>query len=284
MKFKALNQAVAFIHNQMRTTGERVHTEKWQSVEVKNNPAAEMVEILNLSFSCPMNLSIPDLQLQLNPNLPWANHHFEERMCGYPINPGVEWANWPWAGKAEESLDNGIFNHNYMERYWPKNAGYIRSPTSDAADWIEKSGNNYSRGERPVALPSNRGIRHKYGDLGDVVQLLAEEPLTRQAYLPIWFPEDTGYQNKGRKPCSLGYHFIMRNNKLHIRYDIRSCDLYRHFDDDIYMTILLAHRVLEMLETNPLWSEVELGDFTMNITSLHMFVSDFQVLYKRSPR
>ena len=27
---------------------------------------------------------------------------------------------------------------------------------------------------------------------GDVIDLLEREPFTRQAYLPIWFPEDTG--------------------------------------------------------------------------------------------
>lgn len=279
MRYHTLSQAIDFTLMRMRDEGEVVHTERWQGFDIKDNSAAKMVEVINHSFSAPINTyNLLRLQNQIQPNIPWADDHFEERMCGAPINPGVEWANWPWANKADESREAEMFNHNYMERYWPKYAGEVRKPTLDYDDWEEKHGkrnNHYA----------NQGIRHKYGDIMDVINLLVSEPMTRQAYIPIWFPEDTGYQNQGRKPCTLGYHLIMRKGKLHINYYIRSCDLTRHFRDDIYLTVRLLLRILSRLrDINPdVWFKVEPGDFTMHITSLHMFVSDYQMTFKRNP-
>ena len=66
-----------------------------------------------------------------------------------------------------------------------------------------------------------------YGDLDDVVTLLTNDPLTRQAFLPMWFPEDTGVVHGTRVPCSLGYHFMQRDGRLSITYYIRSCDIVR---------------------------------------------------------
>ncbi len=49
----------------------------------------------------------------------------------------------------------------------------------------------------PLPL-ANRGIRYRYADLHDVIDTLNKDPLTRQAYIPIWFPED-GSAMPGRK-------------------------------------------------------------------------------------
>jgi thymidylate synthase len=129
-----------------------------------------------------------------------------------------------------------------------------------------------------------RGIKYEYGDLSDVVALLSSDPYTRQAYLPIWFPEDTGGGSK-RAPCTLGYHFIMRENKLDITYYIRSCDMLRHFRDDIYLTHRLALWVItQCMARNPKWKEVEPGTFNMHITSLHIFANDWQSMFPQYTR
>lgn len=363
---------------------------RWQGVDVSKQPAAEMREMLHVNLEADLR-GIEDLQYYQNtiqPNLPWADKHFEERVCGLPINPGIEWANWPWGVNAEKSLDGPVgplmapqdwaylaglidgeatvqmhstksrpeklspriiiaqvdkpyltsvyetfnvgtlvdkkpretnlghqeitrwsitareevewvlrgvlpylglkkeraiealeyirenppketkhtrkklwgkvwpktFNHNYMQRYWPRTA---------------ENGTVF------------RGHRHEYGDLGGLVRDLAAEPDTRQAYLPVWFPEDTGDAHKGRKPCTLGYHFIMRRNKLDVVYYLRSCDFAHHFRDDVYLTIRLLHWVLtECRRINPeVWKNVQMGKFVMQITSLHMFINDFRKEY-----
>ena len=88
---------------------------------------------------------------------------------------------------------------------------------------------------------------------------------------------------KKRVPCSLGYHFIMRNDELHIVYYLRSCDFVRHFRDDVYMTIRLLLWVLEQCrlttQDHP-WDNVKTGTLTMHMTSLHIFKADYPILFK----
>jgi thymidylate synthase len=139
------------------------------------------------------------------------------------------------------------FTHTYMERFWPKVA---------------------TDGLNPV---KNRGIRYELGDFRDVINLLKNEPFTRQAFLPIWFPEDTGAVHGGRVPCTLGYHFIRRHNYLHLIYYIRSCDFFRHFNDDVYMACRLVHYIIRQLFEEGSWANVSPGTITMHITSLHIF-------------
>lgn len=253
-----------FIHN-----SNAVHTETWQGVDIYHRPEAEMRELLHVSFGVAGYDQAPGmdyLRESIKPNLPWADDHFKERVCGQPLNPGKEWANWPWARSADSHRDeNGQFNHNYMERYWPKYAGQTyEGIVPRHIKWTIK----------PI-----KGIRYKYGDLKDVVTLLSREPFTRQAYLPVWFPEDTSL-HEGRRPCTLGYHFIMRENKLDIVYYIRSCDIMRHFRDDVYLTVRLQRWILERLHVNnpEMWKNVLPGQFIMHITSLHCFIGDHTLL------
>lgn len=271
------------IRNQIRRRfieeGHWVHTERWQAIDIKNRPEAEMRELLNVSFIVPLQ-SIHSLDVwrrDIKPNIPWADDHFEERVCGYPINPGTEWKKWPWGLKAQDSLDDsGMFNHNYMERYWPRHAGKVDGPhetVKQFTDAIEPFD--------PDLLDHNYGIRWVYGDLRDLVDLLAQQPLTRQAWLPIFFPEDTGLGDGGRKPCTLGYQFMVRDNQMHIYYPLRSCDFYRHWADDVYMTVRLGLWVIEeAAKKNSFFRNVRLGSFSMHCTSLHMFRNDFISMQK----
>lgn len=252
---------------------QKVHTERWQGVDISKNPAAAMHEVLHYSFRTEMPTEDLDHYRQdIRPNLPWADDHFLERVCGEPLNPGVQHANWPFAFHGKKALAEGNgeqYSHSYMERLWPKHAGFTPGGKLDQLGTHD--------------LPTHRGVRHEYGDLMDLVKLLAEEPDTRQAYIPMFFPEDTGTVHRMRKPCSLGWGFIMRNGKLDVTYYIRSCDFYRHLQDDIYMTVRLALWVLDRArELNPeVWGSVKPGTYLMSITSLHMFVNDLKMIQKK---
>lgn len=276
-----ITRAIREAYDAMDFDGELVHTERWQATDISQKPDAQMVELLHYQLKVDMEGSLyhEDYAHAIEPNLPWADDHFEERICGYPINPGIEWKNWPWGKSAEGHREDGMFNHNYMERYWPKFASLNHVPIETKDEWFSQYG-----GPRP-SWGTTVGIRSPYGDLDDLIRLLAEEPTTRQAYFPVWFPEDTGTAHRGRKPCTLGYHFIMRKGRLDIRYDIRSCDMYRHFRDDIYLTIRLGLYILERCkDINPeVWKGVVPGTFVMNITSLHMFINDYILLFKHRP-
>jgi thymidylate synthase len=211
----------------------------WQSIKIAdNNPLVEITNVfVNLGSS-------NDLIKDTDPNLPWAMDHFEERVNGFPINPGKEYRNWPFY--EAKDLDNdrlfrskGKFSHNYMERYW----------CSDL-----------------------KGRRYQYGDLHDVMDRLRKNPNTRQAYLSVWHPEDQS-NNDVRVPCTLGYWFYKENGKINITYHIRSCDAVRHLRNDIYMTYRLLQFVCQDILEEP-------GNMYMWIGSLHCFKSDLYYINK----
>lgn len=266
-RFSSFDKAINSAYDTLKNWGQVVPVSRWQGVET----GGHFREVTFFSFEVPVHrgalrssdhpLDILDLlQVEIKPNLPWADDHFLERVSGEPLNPGEQYKNWPhWRGESEDiSLEGGKFSHTYMERFWPVYAG--------------------------GAQLENIGIRFRLGDLSDVVKLLYEDPYTRQAYVPIWFPEDTGAVHQLRVPCSIGYFFLMRNDHLHMRYHIRSCDFNRYLRDDIYMAVRLQLWMLDQLQTTELqgdheqlWVDVKPGTFIMDIDSLHVLGGDFHV-------
>ena len=242
---------------------------RWQGMDVSCKPDMQTYELLNHS-SC---VWLPDEDLEgyrkdIHPDTPWSDEHFLERICGFPLNPGIQWSKWRLATGADKSRSkDGRFNHNYMERYWPKYARKVPAATLPQPDWVE-------------GLYPHRGILYDYGDLSDVIDLLRREPLTRQAYLPVWFPEDTGTVHGDRAPCTLGYHFIVRREQLHCVYYLRSCDVINHWRNDLYLTIRLMIWVLEQLRMSSPdpWEDIGMGSLTTHITSFHCFKATFHQL------
>lgn len=104
--------------------------------------------------------------------------------------------------------------------------------------------------------------------LDDVIAELKEKPMTRQAIISIW-DLTIDNQNRGihRVPCSMYYQFIFRDNKLHVIYNMRSCDVMTHYRNDIYLAIKLLHHIAKQVG-------MEVGDFYMNIGNLHIFRRD----------
>ena len=257
-KFGRFNDVIKWTAQQMYDYSYEVHTEKWQGKEIKHDPKYTMIETLNLSFSCQMSPDIKEIGEQIKPNFAWADEHFEERVSGLPLNPPPSHVRWPYAQKNNEEF-GGLekFSHTYPERIWPKFASDI--PNSKMS-----------------------GIRYDYGDFNDVISLMYREPFTRQAFLPIWFPEDTGSVTGERVPCTIGYHFIRRGEWVHVVYYIRSCDFFRHFRDDIYLCAKKVFWLIEKLrEKDPEnWNHVKPGMLTMHITSLHAWAVEKPLLKK----
>ncbi len=249
---------------ELKDTARPVPQARWQAIDVSKKPDMRVYELENVLLSFQMPATADDAADAIAPNMPWAEDHFQERVSREPLNPGVQYKNWPhWHGQDAAMKDGEVFSHTYMERYWPR--------------WAHASG------DKVYPLISREGVRYRYGDLFDVMKLLERDPYTRQAYLPIFFPEDTGAHHRQRVPCTLGYHFMRRpdlntpyKDQLSIYYSIRSCDWFRHFRDDVYMTVRLAQWALEQLKTyaDGDWESVAIGTFTMHIYSLHYFEGD----------
>jgi len=280
MYFSTFNEAIAHATAALMSRGVEVDAGSWQGYETKGKPDLVTIELMNLAFECPIEVQtgIGDifelrdlprvLAEQIQPNLPWADDHFDERVSRIPSNPGEEYKNWPWwSGQEQVSMvaegQRPIFSHTYQERFWPTCAG------SDHPEVIADE------------VGFNVGIRYIYGDLDDVVSLLAKNPFTRQATFPIFFPEDTGAIHGGRIPCTLHYHFLLRDGRLNLWYPIRSCDLVRHFRDDVYLACRLLIWVIQELQERELrgdspqlWFGVRPGTLFFTAYSFHVHKGD----------
>lgn len=252
--------------------GLTVPSAHWQGQDVSDKPNMAPIELQNVIFEMFMPETLTQASKWIKPNLPWADDHFEERVGGFPLNPPPSAKTWPFAqaGHITHVDGDGKFSHTYPERFWPKHAGEGHPPYFC---WPEVEG------ESPANCDNgpHRGVRFEYGDLQDVVELLHTDRHTRQAYLPVWFPEDTGATEGQRVPCSLGYHFMIRQGKLHVTYLIRAVDFFRHFRDDVYMAVRLAQWVRdELVFTHE--SDIAMGNLTMHTMSMHCFQGDLLAL------
>lgn len=253
-----------------------INVGEWQSQSI----STPMRELLHASISYPMPGNIAQLARETGAHLPWAEDHFQERVGGVPLNPAPSEAWWPFASKAAEGTNlahksEGVaFSHTYPERMWPKFAEVPEGLINDGGSGYQQWGPEYI----------NRGIRFDYGDLGDLVEILIRSPMTRQAYLPIWFPEDLQAVQEGKRvPCTLGYHFTIRHHKLHVMYTMRSTDLLRHFQDDIYMAVRLAQWVCEKFNDAKEIPSLTPGTLTFHTANMHIFDADVDVIkYRKS--
>lgn len=255
---------------------------EWQSQKIDN----PMRELLHVAFEYRLPVTPEMLAKETGARMPWAEDHFLERVGGEPLNPSPSEKWWPFrqnkhdegASNADHKSEGEAFSHTYPERMWPKFANPDYMLETDRYE------NNQGR----------MGIRFDYGDLQDVVNQLFKSPMTRQAYLPIWFPEDTGAVHGKRVPCTLGYHFIIRDGKLDISYFMRSTDLLRHFQDDIYLAGRLAQWVVNELNRKwdaDAWDEyhetgasshreedtLQVGNLIFHTANLHIFEGDVDI-------
>lgn len=211
---------------------------EWQAQ--RGSQEAITLERQDMSFAIDIPESTHELVEQIQPSMPWAEEHFQERVSGVPYNPPPSAARWPYKRQdhAEHVDSQGRFSHTYPERLW------------------------------------------KLSTLSDLIVLLRERPYTRQAFIPIWWPIDgPNACTNQRVPCTIGYHFLRRGDRLKIVYYIRSCDFLRHFKDDVYMAARLCQWMCDQLNVYTTKDEhVRPGQLLMHISSLHVFEADRQIL------
>lgn len=223
---------------------------KWQAEDTD----LQTYELKNFVLETNIGSSMKEASRVCGADQPWAETHFQERISGQPLNPAPSYVDWPWHSKAEAErhVQAGVFSHTYPERIWPRTVAAGRDANEEGF-----------------------GIRFPYGDLDDLIKLLQNDPFTRQAYLPIWFPEDTGAVDGQRVPCTLGYHFIRNGPFLDVNYFLRSCDLTRHFHNDVYFTArLLQHIVSKVAVLEDNYTVPFCGDITLFVSNLHLFKND----------
>lgn len=264
--FGSFTSAIDYANTQLKNYGVMTDSGHWQGVTTDGKPDLMTKEILDMGFAVDLERAswhmptedyaewVDELASEIEPNLPWANMEFEERVGGAPKNPHDSLTSWPWwHGQTDETMNpEGQFTHTYSERFWPT---------------------------------PNKGVRFRMGNYDDVLDLLFQHPNTRQAYLPIFFPEDTGAKHSGRVPCTLGYHFLLRSSHLHCWYEIRSCDAVRHFRDDLYLAARLVGHTIETLferevhsDREQVWVDVDPGMLLFRAHSFHVHMGDYHLL------
>lgn len=227
---------------------------------MKDDTTASTHELLYMTEVISVSADILMWKELVSPNLPWAEDHFGERVGGEPLNPSPSEAWWPFArqGNAEHKVHDEKFSHTYPERFWAYDA------------WLQ---------EHPIEeyKGTKMGIRFPYGDLEDLVDVLKKNPMSRQAYLPIWFPEDLHAAVEGKRvPCSMGYHFLHNGRLLDCVYTMRSCDIVRFYRDDVYM----AGRLLQWVGRTV---GLPIGNLVLHIDNLHCFPGDRAFLESQLP-
>lgn len=276
-----------------------VHTGEWQGMNTTPSPAHATHEMQDVTLVFdPLTKDMDTIMPFIDHS--WADDHFLERVSGTPHNPAPSHVDWPYAVRGNaDHIAATKFDHTYPERFWPKHAGPDHTGYAFAPDGQVQTVDAHGQGDITDVCGGHKGIRFHYGDLNDVVDLLVQNPLTRQAYLPVWFPEDTGAGlathasgHRVRVPCTLGYHFMVRDGGLSCRYYLRSCDVYRHLSNDVYFAGMLTRWVAEEVNKRTVqgqdpnvyintWTPVRPSRLTMYIASLHAFTGDLPTIRAR---
>ena len=104
-----------------------------------------------------------------------------------------------------------------------------------------------------------------------IINELQLRPHSRQAIMTMYdrHQDMMNWGGRDRVPCSLTYQFMIRNSKLHLIYNQRSCDFIKFFGADIFLTVQLMHHVTNALDLEP-------GNFTHFLGSLHAFTGDLK--------
>lgn len=102
--------------------------------------------------------------------------------------------------------------------------------------------------------------------LHNLIGYLKKNPGGRRAFLSIWFEETDAHNRTVGDPwlpCSIGYHFMKRNGKLHMVYLMRSCNI-DWLPTDIWLATGILEHVAEKIKA-------KVGDLQVFINSLHRY-------------
>lgn len=167
--------------------------------------------------------------------LKYCKQEIKDRCSGKPLNPGNSYK--IRSDMWNKFLENNTkFSYQYAERFWTNN------------------------------------------QFKSVIDCLKNDKGTRQAVLSVWNPDLDMQSNKlgggNRIPCSLNYQFLIRNDRLHCIYHMRSNDCLGHFAIDLYCASgLMEYVVKELKETYP---NLKIGSLTYLCGSLHAFQWDLE--------
>lgn len=225
------SEMVREVERDLFEMGHRYQTKTVQAFNVENDPKFETIELFGYAY-------------QLLPG--WNKESMASAMQYMDVNE--TWANAELIERVHGTIDGT-----------PLNPGLAWRLKSDLwKPMLRKDGTfAYSYAERWQA------------QLPYVIRELTDMPTTRQAVMTMYddCKDRMNWRGHDRVPCSLTYQFAIRNGKLDLVYNQRSCDFLKFFMADVFFTVgLQAHVANEV--------GVPVGTFTHFLGSLHVFKGD----------
>lgn len=250
--FRNFPEAFSEVKRDLAEMGTNVRTASVQDKQLADTDQYDTVELMNYVYT----VTDPKFS-DLRPVQPWADAEWKERKSGaqgVPCNPGNA-----WQLRSEEEGDN-ITWEDYLE--------IDGKPRATHADAVAHRGEVTRLFE---TNPDRIGFSYAYPErlsrsmqVEQVINALKKDPMTRQAYVAMWNPEDSLNLGYRRVPCSLGWHFLHRGGKLHMTYFMRSCEFSTHFQNDIYLAMRLQEHIAKS-------AGMERGHYAHFMSSLHCY-------------
>jgi thymidylate synthase len=107
--------------------------------------------------------------------------------------------------------------------------------------------------------------------LPEVVRKLGNDEETRQAIIDIWRPQDDLWGSTVDLPCTLGFQFFIRDNRLIMHTRMRSNDVNWGVPYDIFQFTQLQLTVANALSFQP-------GEYIHSVGSMHVYEKDIDAL------
>ena len=189
-----------------------------------------------------------------------GNSTGKRRVCTEAL--GLSFCITDWSDRAKMMADNGLSvvfaEADFEDRMskTPVNPG--QAVKFDSVGVLK----NYLQPDGKLAYTYSERMCDQ---LAPVVKLLREHPDTRQAFLSIWDPDkDMPNFETSRVPCSIGFHFLIRDGKLNLVYYMRSLEVTQCVGNDIYTSSRMIEAIAEELG-------VGIGILTFCVGSAHFF-------------
>jgi len=111
-------------------------------------------------------------------------------------------------------------------------------------------------------------LRGNFDQITTIINKLRDDLETRQAIATIWNPE---LDNKKSKdiPCTICFHFLVRNNKLRMYVYMRSNDIIRGTSYDVFVFTMIQEVIATYLG-------IDIGEYHHFAGSLHLYEEDFE--------
>jgi len=232
--YKNCQEAISEITRDLAEMGTEVKIKTMQDKIVEENDDFVTKEIQAYSF-CILDTSDKD---NICHNLEWCQEEFNERISKDRINPGLAWKLREEVWKPFLHFSMNPFTKVFEERF--------------AYTYSERLNNQ----------------------IAEVIKILQNDHGSRQAVIPI-YSKDIDNRERGGKariPCSMFYQLQIRDGKVDIIYTMRSCDLFTHARNDIWMACELRDFIAKALK-------LPSGKMFMFISSLHGYKKDMRGVF-----